>query len=805
MRVCKIFNAKSLKFLFHMISVNFPPVLVNKDDGSNAVQIFTYLRFFSTFAFEYNWRKPNNGFSAHCFTHEQTTKITSLVGGNVFACTNLVYLSSDHSEGHSQACFPSEASSSIRKCVPEQNSKPFELFCDSDMSINNFCSFLFYKSGNKICSPFHVYYKPVDRNKTEVTLSLTGQRAGCPFGQPFSCGEYITGCYQLSDICIYKLSTHFQLKPCKNGGHIESCAYFECDMTLKCPVSYCVPWSYVCDGKWDCPFGSDESREFRCFLNTNCSEMFRCKQSQICIHLGTVCDGKSDCWLADDEAMCELHNVSCPNKCTCFGFALKCHSVHVYSSELTFTFPYQVVSILNSSISELVVVKNHFVKVLVIALIKSNIQEICALFNERHNLRFLDCSFNDLSMLRTECFLSIRNLKIIKLNNNVLNTVFSSAFSDLPNLLFINLRNNLLENFQQNIFRRVLNLKVIFVSNNTLADMHHLSFTDANLSLFETSNFRTCCILSSDTVCLVYKAWFETCGQLLPSSFFRAVFLMMSFLVFCFNAVSCLLHQSRGTAKTGFNITVTGYCTCNFLITIYLSLIFGVGFFFGTNYTIYEEKWRSSLLCFFSNALVLDNLILSTALLVFLSTSRLLVVSYPLKSQLKSKNLTLKSVVYLSFISFLLSSLETTVVTQTAQQMPSGLCLSLVDPTNRPTIFKVTTILLSSYQILACPAIAALYVSLFKRLKNERQKFQEIRNMEKVSISLIIQITLSSVANFLSWLPSCSIFLAFITMEMFPMNVVIFNVGLLMPLSSTLHPILFIVMKIRAKGRKDKN
>ena len=39
---------------------------------------------------------------------------------------------------------------------------------------------------------------------------------------------------------------------------------------FKCSSSYCIPWSYVCDSKWDCPEGDDE----QCEGNSTCSEMF---------------------------------------------------------------------------------------------------------------------------------------------------------------------------------------------------------------------------------------------------------------------------------------------------------------------------------------------------------------------------------------------------------------------------------------------------------------------------------------------------------------------------------------------------
>ncbi len=43
-----------------------------------------------------------------------------------------------------------------------------------------------------------------------------------------------------------------------NAGHLATCDFHNCSYTFKCPGYYCVPWSYVCDGHWDCPPGLDE-------------------------------------------------------------------------------------------------------------------------------------------------------------------------------------------------------------------------------------------------------------------------------------------------------------------------------------------------------------------------------------------------------------------------------------------------------------------------------------------------------------------------------------------------------------------
>ena len=75
--------------------------------------------------------------------------------------------------------------------------------------------------------------------------------------------------YDISKICTYQLNSLIHLIPCKSGGHLENCTYFECNMKFKCPGYYCIPWGYVCDGKWDCPHGLDESQEDICVNKGN--------------------------------------------------------------------------------------------------------------------------------------------------------------------------------------------------------------------------------------------------------------------------------------------------------------------------------------------------------------------------------------------------------------------------------------------------------------------------------------------------------------------------------------------------------
>ncbi len=109
---------------------------------------------------------------------------------------------------------------------------------------------------------------------------------------------------------------------------------FTCNRKFKCPGYYCLPFGYLCNGKYDCPFGEDDRH---CDGIQYCEEMYKCRGTKQCIHLSDVCDGFRDCRYGEDEEQCQLSGVKCPDGCTCLHFAIYCtgvdlHTVNIYTS-----------------------------------------------------------------------------------------------------------------------------------------------------------------------------------------------------------------------------------------------------------------------------------------------------------------------------------------------------------------------------------------------------------------------------------------------------------------------------------------
>ena len=182
--------------------------------------------------------------------------------------------------------------------------------------------------------------------------------------------------------------------PYRNGGHLEYCKNFEYNVIFKCFDSYCIPWSYVCDGKWDCPKGDDELNNPVCDREKVCINMYKCSQtSQKCIHIGNVCDMNYDCSLGDDEDLCKMKNIKCPLNCYCLILAIDCRSV----SELIFKadnqYPFLSVHMSNTTLGSLQSLNHILKKAIIVKLQRNDLREICYIFPLRSYL-LLDLGYN---------------------------------------------------------------------------------------------------------------------------------------------------------------------------------------------------------------------------------------------------------------------------------------------------------------------------------------------------------------------------------------------------------------------------
>ena len=232
------------------------------------------------------------------------------------------------------------------------------------------------------------------------------------------CIEGHTKCFNFTDICLYKLNTGSHMIPCRNGGYLDNCKKFECNEMFKCPDSYCVPWTYVCDGKWDCPFGEDEERNEVCIGEIVCEGMFKCSyELHKCISLGNVCDNKLDCLLHDDEMFCELSLLKCPISCSCLLYAITCFFLSKNIEELDLSSSLLSVSVFKSKIVFFHMFEQKLKNIQIIKLNVNNIISICPLLFLKYIL-LLNVAENHITAIKQNCFSVSTILNSLNLSSN---------------------------------------------------------------------------------------------------------------------------------------------------------------------------------------------------------------------------------------------------------------------------------------------------------------------------------------------------------------------------------------------------
>ena len=173
---------------------------------------------------------------------------------------------------------------------------------------------------------------PYQDDESELLSVSLGDRVRCKEEGSYECYPGPSRCYTEDQKCVYNLTQDTQtLMYCRNGQHLHDCKSKDCLWMFKCAETYCIPYRYLCDGKWDCWTGEDESfcRKYSCIV------MFRCKFASVCIHTKNVCDGIVDCPMNDDEMICD--KISCFGQCTCLNYGISCQQQNLIDEQNLFS------------------------------------------------------------------------------------------------------------------------------------------------------------------------------------------------------------------------------------------------------------------------------------------------------------------------------------------------------------------------------------------------------------------------------------------------------------------------------------
>ena len=596
-------------------------------------------------------------------------------------------------------------------------------------------------------------------------------------------------CYKITDICIYKLNMYKNLSPCRNGAHLQSCSKFECNMMFKCMNAYCIPWSYVCNEKWDCPMGHDEAQNI---CKQNCKNMFKCKgKVNVCLHVGNVCDKNNDCPFEDDELFCHFEKVQCPSICSCLLYAITCQGRP--DINIIIPYPETYVFIFFSNVKDIPELSAMFINVLFVVLPNNFIDNFCNIAHFPKSL-YVNVKHNIIKRISKKCFNHQPVLRSLVLSDNKILVITTGAFYNLPNLIFVNLSNNPLMNVPILFSKSAPNVLHMIQTQLQVIDVK--VFNNIYINVILTKNYHICCIAPRHAICLAKKPWYISCSDILPNQTINLFYGIISTLVIVLNITSIMVQILNFNENKCYSVTVISININDNFAGVYLMCIWIADLSLKGTFSIKEHIWRSVPVCITAFTILLWFTIFTQILLLFLSLSRLMIVIRPVNTKFKQLKFVVVTLGFLSMASFLFSVFISSTYINREKYIPTSLCLPFIDPTAHILMIKLLTWFVVITQTLTSLSILAMHILLIVKIRESEKKVTKLKSGQS-NVALIVQLLTITTSNIFCWFPANAIYVAAMFLSRYPTDLIIWMTVISLPMNSLINPFIFIMVYLR--------
>ena len=619
-------------------------------------------------------------------------------------------------------------------------------------------------------------------------LLINNTQQGCNRKSKISCRRGHSKCYNITDICMYTLDRFENLYPCRTGSHLESCENFECNKNYKCFHYYCIPWNYVCDGKWDCPHGFDELKS-NCGLTRQCKSMLKCKDSQICIHMLDMCNEFTDCPLGDDEELCELQYILCPHMCICLNFALSCQNImRTFGLKSLFYVSYHLASI---KIDSLLFLKNS--KSLLLLHASGNyITDICSLTKHLPVLTVIDVASNHISKLIKHCFMNLHNLQEVYISRNNLSSVDPKSFQNLQRIIIVDLNDNLIRKIPANVFSNITALITFKLKGNPLKHIEMIHTIPVK-NVF-VDYFKICCITPKRINCRAPTFWHSSCFNVFPNGIIKYCCLFISLITVTLNLTFFIINATFVVRSGKCNLFTLISCSINVdysLYGIYLMLLWIEDRYYKKYFYIDHSTWNNNILCQIAFISILNFSLLEPYHLSLLSLARLVVVLNPFNSYFMLPSFILKCILGGS-LPVVLIVLGILIIFQNKQIMVSSLCCPYVDPSDSVFEVKLITWFVLCIQLAVLVFICSTHIFLIVYL-NSQQKDKTIKIIKDVNWykSITHQFLVTTCSNLISWITPAVVFVSALHLPKYSQDLLLWIIVFAAPVNCILNPIFY--------------
>lgn len=628
--------------------------------------------------------------------------------------------------------------------------------------------------------------------------------------------------------CLYEFDKYGYQIGCRDVSHLIDCELFECPQRdyVKCSNSYCIPWRYICDGKWDCISGEDEVGCARYV----CPGQYKCANQSSCILPHQLCDGHRQCPMGDDEWFCDL---SCPSQCLCIGLWVNCQGANL--SNLPTNFISRSVrkldlsyNMLGPNLTNVDLSPYHDLGELILH--HNQIDTLTPRkFSLLRNLYKLDLSHNnirslkrgafaglrrvtqlllesnpELEFLEPEAFLGLSSLQMLNISSSRILTLKKNTFDGLTSLRHLMLRGNMIVDIEDGAFRSLNSLVSLDMRGNDIRYFTKLVFQDLkSLRNLSTDSFKFCCLVTSQIPtdrCLPLPDEISDCEDLLSSPIQRAciwiagvVSVTGNLLVIAFRFRDRVTHKDRKEERVNSTLLLSLGCS-DLLMGVYLLIIAAVDALYRGIYIENSDNWRESVFCTFCGFLSTISSIVSVLTLVFIAFNRFTEICRPFDAPSKFTMGYTHRLILGSWIGALLIATLPLVAKPYFQgtfYTRSGVCLAFHITNQKPPGWLYSILVFQGLNLVAFVIIVRCYTLMYLEISRSARRLQNERPNHQVKIMLII------LTSFLAWSPTIILRLISLAGIALPAAVYSWIAVFVLPVNSAINPMIYTTPSIK--------
>ena len=416
------------------------------------------------------------------------------------------------------------------------------------------------------------------------------------------------------------------------------------------------------------------------------------------------------------------------------------------------------------------------------------------------------CS-NRIKYIHRSNFICIPQLKKLLLNRNRITIIEKYLFRSLSSLVVLDLSHNNIININNFAFYNLQNVKFLNLKETNILYMGDKIFESARIYFLLADDFHLCCLSkTSHTMCTPLPKWPSSCNSLFANQIVTVSSWCMAASVFILNIISILGNGyycfRMKTAK--FELYIILINMCDLLIGLYLLIICSAYTNMGEKYVQGDILWRSSLICNITGFLYTLAIFLSAFFMVAVGRMRYMILKYPLQKS-ASTSPTMITVIFVPCLFAILLLIVTYIRREVENfpKLPSPLCI-ILGSNDGSVSEKVLTIFIAIYLLINFVMVLILYSKLLILIHRASDMLTQSRQKERQTI-VTQNILLTGVCNALCWLPSSIFYFITISVDTLPVNLLYWMTFFIVPMNSSLNPIIFSIPKLAKISRYVKD